>query len=52
MPVGLEQVIILTGVRLHLFKAEGKHYLLYDFCYWANFLSIFYTLVRPHDAVW
>ena len=43
----IPKVLVLTGVRWYLFKGEGKHYLLYDFCYWANGLSIYYTLFRP-----
>jgi len=46
------QVVLLTGIRLYVFHGEGKHYLLYDFCYWANGLSIFYTLWAFEDPIW
>ena len=47
----IPKVLILTSVRFYLFKGEGKHYLLYDFCYWANGLSIYYTLFCPADPI-
>ena len=47
----IPKVFVLTAVRWYLFKGEGKHYLLYDFCYWANGLSVFYTLFRPIDPI-
>lgn len=44
------KVIVLTFIRWLTFKGEGKHYLLYDFCYWANALSVLYCTVLPTNA--
>ena len=30
------KVVFLISFRWYTFRQEGKHYLLYDFCYWAN----------------
>eukprot|EP00282_Hemiselmis_andersenii_P014290 CAMPEP_0114137926 /NCGR_PEP_ID=MMETSP0043_2-20121206/16033_1 /TAXON_ID=464988 /ORGANISM="Hemiselmis andersenii, Strain CCMP644" /LENGTH=364 /DNA_ID=CAMNT_0001231829 /DNA_START=73 /DNA_END=1167 /DNA_ORIENTATION=+ len=43
--------VVLTTLRWITFKGEGKHYLLYDFCYWANGLCAFYTLYMPTSPV-
>mmetsp|Transcript_19791 Transcript_19791/g.30978 ORF Transcript_19791/g.30978 Transcript_19791/m.30978 type:complete len:394 (-) Transcript_19791:65-1246(-) len=36
------QSIILLTIRWYTFREQKQHYLLYDFCYWANFLCIIY----------
>ena len=36
------QSIILLAIRWYTFRQQKQHYLLYDFCYWANLLCILY----------
>eukprot|EP00050_Salpingoeca_kvevrii_P006730 m.291290 g.291290 ORF g.291290 m.291290 type:complete len:387 (-) comp12451_c0_seq1:162-1322(-) len=43
------KVIILTVIRWLEFRKVDKHYLLYDFCYWVNFLALFYIWFEPHN---
>lgn len=45
------KAIILIGYRFLEFRCQNKHYLLYDFCYWANFLVLLYVWVWPHNPV-
>ncbi|CAE7470165.1 gpc1, partial [Symbiodinium necroappetens] len=41
------KVLSLIGLRLVKFYRRKQHFLLWDFCYWANFLCIFYCWVMP-----
>jgi len=41
------KVLSLIIVRLVKFYRKKQHFLLWDFCYWANFLCIFYCWVMP-----
>jgi hypothetical protein len=45
------KAILYTAHRWHTFKKQNQHYLLYDFCYWANALSIVYCWLCPDNAV-
>lgn len=45
------KAIIYIAHRWITFKREGQHYLLYDFCYWANALSLLYAWVLPDNAL-
>lgn len=47
----IPKVFLLTFIRWLTFKGEGKHYLLYDFCYWVNALSVVYCIFLPTNAV-
>eukprot|EP00301_Raphidiophrys_heterophryoidea_P011661 c17823_g1_i1.p1 GENE.c17823_g1_i1~~c17823_g1_i1.p1 ORF type:complete len:360 (-),score=62.00 c17823_g1_i1:57-1136(-) len=44
------KAVVLIFLRWWAFRSEKKHYLLYDFCYWANGLVLLYTWVFPHNA--
>ena len=44
------KAVILIALRWHTFRQEGKHYLLYDFCYWANWLGLAYVWFFPGSA--
>ena len=44
------QSIILLAIRWYTFRQQKQHYLLYDFCYWANFLCIIYPWCYSHSA--
>ncbi|CAJ1440368.1 unnamed protein product [Effrenium voratum] len=41
------KVLSLILLRLVKFYRKKQHFLLWDFCYWANFLCIFYCWVTP-----
>jgi hypothetical protein len=41
------KVLSLILLRLVKFYAKKQHFLLWDYCYWANFLCIFFCWVRP-----
>ena len=41
------KVLSLIVLRLVKFYRKKQHFLLWDFCYWANFLCIFYCWVMP-----
>ena len=41
------KVLALIVLRLVKFYRRKQHFLLWDFCYWANFLCIFYCWVMP-----
>ena len=45
------KAIILTTLRWLDFRTKKQHYLLYDFCYWANGLTLFYIWCLPHNTV-
>jgi hypothetical protein len=42
---------ILLVYRFIDWKPKKWHYYYLDFCYWCNFLSWFYVLVRPNDKM-
>ena len=42
--------ISLTALRWYTFRAEGKHFLLLDFCYFANGLALLYLWTMPTSA--
>ena len=42
--------LLLISLRWYTFRKEGKHYLLYDFCYWANLLCLLYLWGWPSSA--
>jgi len=44
------KAILLIALRWYTFKKKSQHYLLYDFCYWANVLGLFYLWFRPSSA--
>lgn len=44
------KVLSLILLRLVKFYRKKQHFLLWDFCYWANFLCIFYCWVMPGSA--
>lgn len=41
------KAVTLITARWLDFKQKGDHYLLYDFCYWANLLTLIYIWVFP-----
>jgi len=43
------KVLSLIFLRLVKFYTKKQHFLLWDFCYWANFLCIFYCWFRPES---
>ena len=42
--------LLLISLRWYTFRKDGKHYLLYDFCYWANLLCLLYLWGWPTSA--
>lgn len=44
------KAILLIADRWWTFYQSGQHFLLADFCYWANFLCLFYCWVAPHNT--
>jgi hypothetical protein len=44
------KAIVLTTMRWLDFRAKKQHYLLYDFCYWANGATLLYLWVFPHSS--
>jgi hypothetical protein len=45
------KAILYTTHRWYTFRQQNQHYLLYDFCYWANGLSLLYLWVFPDSAL-
>mmetsp|Transcript_13148 Transcript_13148/g.15174 ORF Transcript_13148/g.15174 Transcript_13148/m.15174 type:complete len:384 (+) Transcript_13148:239-1390(+) len=43
-------VPFLTYARYVLFKGQGRHYYLFDYCYFANALGLFYIFLTPKNA--
>eukprot|EP00931_Biecheleriopsis_adriatica_P091207 TRINITY_DN65102_c0_g1_i1.p1 TRINITY_DN65102_c0_g1~~TRINITY_DN65102_c0_g1_i1.p1 ORF type:complete len:395 (+),score=51.20 TRINITY_DN65102_c0_g1_i1:53-1186(+) len=41
------KVISLILLRFVKFRQKKQHYLLWDFCYWANYLCLFYCWLMP-----
>lgn len=44
------KAVILISLRWYTFKQSKQHYLLYDFCYWANIMGLVYLWVKPTSA--
>lgn len=44
------KAFLLIGMRWLEFRKRGTHYLLLDFCYFANFLLLAYIWVLPHRS--
>lgn len=42
-------IIVLVSIRWFVFRRDGHHYFLYDFCYWANLYSLVYVLLAPDN---
>ena len=40
----------LTALRWHTFRKKGQHFMLFDFCYFANVLTLMYLFVFPDSA--
>jgi hypothetical protein len=45
------KAIIYIAHRWITFRKQNQHYLLYDFCYWANGLSLLYCWVFPQSPL-
>lgn len=45
------KAIVLISLRWYDFKQKKTHYLLFDFCYWANLLCLLYLYVFPDSPV-
>ncbi len=43
------KAVLLIGLRWLNFRKRGTHYLLFDFCYFANGLLLFYLWFAPHN---
>jgi hypothetical protein len=42
--------LALMGARWLAFREDGKHYLLFEFCYLANLAALYHLWVAPGDA--
>jgi len=45
------KIVVFTFIRWIDFSRTGQHYLLWDFCYWANGLLLVYLWLFPHSAL-
>lgn len=45
------KAIMYIAHRWYTFRKQNQHYLLYDFCYWANGLTLLYCWVCPWSDV-
>lgn len=45
------KVVALIALRWFKFRQKRQHYLLWDFCYWVNFLCLFYCWLAPTSSV-
>jgi hypothetical protein len=45
------KAVTLITARWFDFKQKGDHYLLYDFCYWANLLTLIYIWIVPDRPI-
>ena len=45
------KAVVLISLRWYDFRQKKTHYLLFDFCYWANLICLLYLFVFPHSAV-
>ena len=43
------KAVTLVGLRWWDFRAQKKHYLLFDFCYFANLVLLLFVWHRPQD---
>jgi hypothetical protein len=43
------KAIVLITLRWIDFRSKNQHYLLYDFCYWANGITLLYLWVMPRN---
>jgi len=43
------KAISLLSLRWYKFYESKQHYLLYDFCYWANLLALIYVWILPQN---
>jgi len=46
------KLLIMITSRWWDFLSQKKHYLLLDFCYWANALVLYYIWIVPGDERW
>ncbi len=44
------KAVVLIGLRWLNFRKRGTHYLLFDFCYFANWLLLLYLWVLPNRS--
>lgn len=44
------KAVILITLRWLDFRAKKQHYLLYDFCYWANGATLLYLWLMPQSS--
>ena len=40
-------IVMLVIIRLFYYRSRGWHYYLFDFCYFANSLMLYFILVSP-----
>jgi len=45
----IPKALVLIFLRFVTFYKKKQHFLLWDFCYWANFMAIFYCLGWPRS---
>jgi len=45
------KALFLVSLRWWTFMKEGKHWLLADFCYWANLIGLVFLWVFPSNAL-
>lgn len=45
------KTVLLIFLRWLDFRKKKQHYLLFDFCYWANFLLLLYVWVFPENSL-
>ena len=43
------KTVSLIALRWYSFQKRGQHFLLWDFCYWANAVCIYYCWVAPRN---
>ena len=43
------KAVVLVALRWWDFRTKGRHYLLYDFCYFANAVVMLYVWFQPND---
>ena len=42
-------IVFLVAIRLFNYKKKGWHYYLFDFCYFANFLMLYFITISPKN---
>lgn len=45
------KMVLYIAHRWYTFRQQNQHYLLYDFCYWANALSLLYCWLVPTNSL-